>query len=474
MNARSKARLVDYSDTEDETESDVLSGPSSTGPQDKDGFAQIVLGLQQQYTDEVRVLQSRQEATDRDMVLYMEQVNKRLQRQDNVIVSIIKKVFGVQPLDPVVRDFTQQAGNTDGCEKGAALPSPSPTPPALVQRRDVPPSERKSTQSSSVIQTAKPPVASEVQEQQSTAAEASPPSVRSTGKKAPRPRPVAASRRPYQPPRRPKRKDGGVDGSEDLRGEASEMEPGEAPGVRPHKVEQVADLAVDGSIVRREKSRQKVLSTRDAINPYDDPKYFSPLTIIDDDGVGRPIFKFYPHPLTVEEQWAEYRYGLHGQEPVELLEKKYRAKWRNGTYGRSWFTRRKAFWDKMKGLLAQGHTEAEALALLRDLGNGSVPTVVAILCKERGEGTRPGRQKSRDCSVGDYSVCGSKHPRDDSSNEEESVLSESEADEIPRATRPNRLRLRKRLVVSMDTMDGVVEPRSAVNYGQEADGLDEK
>ncbi|KAK1675504.1 hypothetical protein BDP55DRAFT_552321, partial [Colletotrichum godetiae] len=205
------------------------------------------------------------------------------------------------------------------------------------------------------------------------------------------------------------------------------------------------------------------------VNPYDDPKYFSPLTVRGKDGDMRPIFKFYPHPPTVEEQWAEYKYGLHGQQPVELLEKMYRAKWRNGTYGRSWFTRRKAFWDKMKGLLNQGNTEEEALAVLRDLGSGSVPTAVAILCKERGEGTRLGRRKSRGQMV--YSVCGSKHSRDESSSDQESSSSDSEDDEDPRPIRYNSSRLRKRLVVSMESVNSSDGTESTLYSGQDADGL---
>ncbi|KAK1724357.1 uncharacterized protein BDZ83DRAFT_351762 [Colletotrichum acutatum] len=247
-----------------------------------------------------------------------------------------------------------------------------------------------------------------------------------------------------------------------------EVEP-EALGPRSPEAKQVTDIAVNEAIVRRKASRQNVLSPRDPVNPYDDPKYFSPLTVVGKDGVMRSIFKFYPHPPTVEEQWAEYKYGLHGQQPVELLEKMYRAKWRNGTYGRSWFTRRKAFWDKMKGLLDQGRTEEEALGVMRDLGSGSVPTAVAILCKERGEGTRPGRRKSRGQSV--YSVCGSKHSRDEGSSNEESSSNESENGGPPRPIRYNPPKLRKRLVVSMDRVSGSDEPESAQYSGQEADGL---
>ncbi|KAL0767033.1 hypothetical protein CaCOL14_010604 [Colletotrichum acutatum] len=359
MNAHSQGRLVDYSDSEDEPESEVVAGLSAARPPEE-GFAQIVIGLQHEYTKEVRELQARQEATDREMAQHVDQVNRRLEKQLNVLTSVVK------------------------------------------------------------------------------------------------------------PLKKKRRKNDDIDDSKDHQGEMLEVEP-EALGPRSPEAKQVTDIAVNEAIVRRKASRQNVLSPRDPVNPYDDPKYFSPLTVVGKDGVMRSIFKFYPHPPTVEEQWAEYKYGLHGQQPVELLEKMYRAKWRNGTYGRSWFTRRKAFWDKMKGLLDQGRTEEEALGVMRDLGSGSVPTAVAILCKERGEGTRPGRRKSRGQSV--YSVCGSKHSRDEGSSNEESSSNESENGGPPRPIRYNPPKLRKRLVVSMDRVSGSDEPESAQYSGQEADGL---
>ncbi|KAJ0296499.1 hypothetical protein COL5a_004739 [Colletotrichum fioriniae] len=360
MKALSQARLVDYSDSEDEPESEIVAAPSATGPPDEEGFAQIVIGLQHEYTKEVRELQARQEATDREMALHVDQVNRRLEKQLNVLTSVVK------------------------------------------------------------------------------------------------------------PLKKTRRENADIDDSRYHPREVLEVEPG-ALDPRTPEAEQVTDIAANEAVVRRKASRQNLLSPRDPVNPYDDPKYFSPLTVVGKDGVMQPIFKFYPHPATVEEQWAEYKYGLHGQKPVELLEKMYRAKWRNGTYGRSWFTRRKAFWDKVKGLLDQGRTEEEALGILRDLGSGSVPTVVAILCKERGGGTRPGRRKSRGQSV--YSVCGSKRSRDESSSNEESSSSESEDDEAPRPIRYNPSRLRKRLVVSMDRVSGSDEPESAQYSEQETDGL---
>ncbi|KAF0330705.1 osmostress-responsive transcription [Colletotrichum asianum] len=108
--------------------------------------------------------------------------------------------------------------------------------------------------------------------------------------------------------------------------------------------------------------------------PYDDPKYRSPLTTTDECGNQKPLFNL---------------------PPVEQLEVKYRAKWRNDTYGRSWFTRRKPFWDKMKQMLVDGKTEDEALEVMRALAKGSVPGLMGRLCKERaGKGLRPRKRKA--------------------------------------------------------------------------------
>lgn len=162
-------------------------------------------------------------------------------------------------------------------------------------------------------------------------------------------------------------------------------------------------------------------------SPYDNPKYFSPLTVRDKDGRERPIFKFYPHPSTVKEQWAEYRYGLHGQPPVEQLEAKYQAKWRSGSYARSWFTRRKTFWDKIKDMLAEGKTEAEALSAMEERAEGGVPNLIGALCKERtgkstGKSTEPARKRKRGLGAR------KKQMASDSSEEDDFVVSDSDSD----------------------------------------------
>ncbi|KAK1988168.1 transcriptional activator of glycolytic enzymes-domain-containing protein [Colletotrichum cereale] len=201
-------------------------------------------------------------------------------------------------------------------------------------------------------------------------------------------------------------------------------------------------------------------------NPYDDPKYFSTLTVVDEDGTRRPIFQFHRHPATVEEQWAEFRHGLHGQPPVERLEALYRAKWRNSTYGRSWFTRRKAFWDKMKEMLAEGRTEGQALEAMRRLAEGGgVPSLIAQLCKERGHGSRPDRRRDR------RRLPGRKRGLGGGWDEEEDVDSGPESDECSGTGRSSPLRLRKRIRVSVAEMQEEDEEGLADGTDEDYDGL---
>ncbi|KAK2060005.1 hypothetical protein LY76DRAFT_429288 [Colletotrichum caudatum] len=230
---------------------------------------------------------------------------------------------------------------------------------------------------------------------------------------------------------------------------------------KPHET---AKPAVDGGA--RDNPQPPTRAQTAPLNPYDDPKYFSTLMVVDEDGTRRAIFRFHPHPETVEEQWAEFRHGLHGQPPVERLEALYRAKWRNSTYGRSWFTRRKAFWDRMKEMLAEGRTEGQALeAMRRRTEGGGVPSLIAQLCRERGHGSRPDRRRNRSRLRGRERGLG------DGCDEEEDIDSGRESDECLETGRSSPLRLRKRTRVpavgkEQDDVEG-----SADGMDEAADGL---
>ncbi|WQF86444.1 Putative NADH:flavin oxidoreductase/NADH oxidase, aldolase-type TIM barrel [Colletotrichum destructivum] len=199
------------------------------------------------------------------------------------------------------------------------------------------------------------------------------------------------------------------------------------------------------SAARKNGGLQQPLHTQAVpANPYDDPKYFSTLAVLSNDGTEQPVFRFHKHPETVEEQWAEFRYGLHGQPPVERLEELYRAKWRNSTYGRSWFTRRKAFWDKVKDMMTEGRTEHEALGVMSRLAEGGgIPSLIAQLCRERGHGSRPDRR------IGRSRLPSKRRRRGDSCDEEGAINSGSGSDieAVPGRSSPPRLRKRARALI---------------------------
>ncbi|KAF6788190.1 hypothetical protein CSOJ01_15049 [Colletotrichum sojae] len=247
-------------------------------------------------------------------------------------------------------------------------PSPSPTPPRAVHGQPSPP-QRAAIEQAILAEHSAPINEGHFRPAANAASPAK--NVRSTDKKAPQQKPAEPNQRPHQPkPKAPT---------------AVEKSP-----VRVESAVKKAKPRAEGnsSIPGTTSTHQTTLDppNRDAdgpASPYDDPKYFSPVTVPDKDGIDRPIFKFYPHPETVQEQWAEYRYGLHDQPPVEQLEAKYRAKWRSSAYARSWFTRRKTFWEKIKNMLAEGKTEAEALSAMEKRAEGSLPKLIGLLCKER-------------------------------------------------------------------------------------------
>ncbi|KAF4918718.1 Protein MSN1 [Colletotrichum viniferum] len=349
MQTAKRVRLVDYSDSEIDddinSEEDVAPPPhaqeDAPPPETENELAKIVVELQKKYIREYEEIQRRQEEWREEIRKWQVGFEGKWELQRRLLVDVIPKVAGLRIGEMLSREGILSAADATN---EARIPSPSfatPAGPAAPgwgrgpARADLTVTEREAS-----IDEGPEPIATEVPTQ--------PQRTRSTGKKAPRAEIPSSLRRLNQATRK-------VGSSADSR--------------QQHVVEPPT--------------------------PYDDPKYCSPLTITDECGNQKPLFKFQPTPDTVEELWAEYRHGLRGQPPVEQLEVKYRAKWRNDTYGRSWFTRRKPFWDKMKQMLADGKTEDEALEVMRARSKGSVPGLMGRLCKERaGKGLRPRKRKA--------------------------------------------------------------------------------
>ncbi|KAM0327497.1 hypothetical protein ACHAQA_005785 [Verticillium albo-atrum] len=136
--------------------------------------------------------------------------------------------------------------------------------------------------------------------------------------------------------------------------------------------------------------RSKVPKAR----PFDPPstvKASSLMTTLPD-GTQAPIFIFHKHPDTVQEQWDEYERGFAGQRAVRWLDETYTTKWRRDTYARTWYSRRKKFWDLCKEVMKGGMGEEAALARVEDLMGGmSVAGFVDYLGHQKRERKKDAR-----------------------------------------------------------------------------------
>ncbi|KAI1496295.1 transcriptional activator of glycolytic enzymes-domain-containing protein [Biscogniauxia marginata] len=99
---------------------------------------------------------------------------------------------------------------------------------------------------------------------------------------------------------------------------------------------------------------------------------------------------------TVEEVWREYREGMDGQPAVEALDAQWGSRWRPEPRGRTWYSRRKVIWDKIKEYIADGLDEDEAVREVEKLRDGgTVNKLIRLLQDER-----------KDKGVGDDSMVG--------------------------------------------------------------------
>ncbi|KAI8226983.1 Protein MSN1 [Colletotrichum sp. SAR 10_86] len=377
METAKRVRLVDYSDSE--SDGDIIynggvappphAQEDAPPPETENELAKIVIELQKKYIREYEEIQRRQAEWREEIRKWQVGFEGKWELQRRLLVDVIPKVTGMRIGEMLGREGILSAADATNEARIPAPPFATPAGPAAPgwgrgpARADVTVSESE-------------PKMCDGPEPIATAVPTQPRRTRSTGKKAPR---------------------------------------AEIPSSLP-RLNQAARKTGSSA-----DSRQQHIV--EPPTPYDDPKYCSPLTITDECGNQKPLFKFQPTPDTVKELWAEYRHGLRGQPPVEQLEVKYRAKWRNDTYGRSWFTRRKPFWDKMKQMLADGKTEDEALEVMRALANGSVPGLMGRLCKERaGKGLRPRKRKAS------HSLSETERARGDSEDTNDSAAGESDDD----------------------------------------------
>ncbi|KAI1483204.1 hypothetical protein K445DRAFT_27434 [Daldinia sp. EC12] len=100
---------------------------------------------------------------------------------------------------------------------------------------------------------------------------------------------------------------------------------------------------------------------------------------------GPPQYK-YGTVGTVEEVWKEYREGMDGQPAIEDLDATWGSRWRPEPRGRTWYSRRKVIWDKIKEYMAEGLDEEEAVKEVEKLRDGNtINKLIRMLQDERKE-----------------------------------------------------------------------------------------
>ncbi|KAJ2986676.1 hypothetical protein NUW58_g4912 [Xylaria curta] len=87
---------------------------------------------------------------------------------------------------------------------------------------------------------------------------------------------------------------------------------------------------------------------------------------------------------TVEEVWREYREGMDGQPAIEKLDATWGSRWRPEPRGRTWYSRRKVIWDKIKEFMAEGRDEDAAVQEVEKLRDGgTINKLIRMLQDER-------------------------------------------------------------------------------------------
>ena len=82
--------------------------------------------------------------------------------------------------------------------------------------------------------------------------------------------------------------------------------------------------------------------------------------------------------------WREYKEGLDGQPAVEVLDATWGSRWRPEPRGRTWYSRRKVIWDKIKEFIDGGMTDEQAVREVEKLRDGgTINKLIRLLQDER-------------------------------------------------------------------------------------------
>ncbi|KLU87271.1 hypothetical protein MAPG_06272 [Magnaporthiopsis poae ATCC 64411] len=99
---------------------------------------------------------------------------------------------------------------------------------------------------------------------------------------------------------------------------------------------------------------------------------------------GMPRVLAYSSLHTVGEIWQEYKYGLDGVMSIEAIENHWQSRWRPDPKGRTWFSRRKLVWDKIREYMHDGLDEDAAVAAVEaKRATRSMHFLITLLSQER-------------------------------------------------------------------------------------------
>ena len=99
-----------------------------------------------------------------------------------------------------------------------------------------------------------------------------------------------------------------------------------------------------------------------------------------------PPTAVYSTANSVREVWEEYRHGIDGQPSIESLDATWGPRWRPEPRGRTWYSRRKVIWDKIRELIHDGLSEEAAVSEVERLRAGrSMNWLMTVLQTNRKE-----------------------------------------------------------------------------------------
>jgi len=108
---------------------------------------------------------------------------------------------------------------------------------------------------------------------------------------------------------------------------------------------------------------------------------------------GKPPQVVYGNGGNVADLWREYRHGVDGQPSIESLDQIWGPQWRPEPKDRTWYSRRKLVWDKMKEFLHDDLTEEQAVAEVEKIRGGrSINWLMNLLQNNRKEAKRSWRE----------------------------------------------------------------------------------